>query len=159
MDKQTEYILNQIVYILKENHKSIKNDFPNIESGYIQAPFNFSDLEDLEKEYKIKIPVLHKQFIEKYSPKRFHIMFTDFYGIEALQIELKDFIPEELIQEGYLPFAGSSGNYYCLDMKSDTDKVYFFNHDKYNISEANLTFTDFFKEMLDAKLEHDKNNM
>ncbi len=86
-------------------------------------------------------------------------MYTDIYGITSLRKELKDYIPDELLEERFLPFAGSSGDYYCLNMETDEDKVYFFDHEEYQISDRKLNFKDFFQGLLDSKLElKEKNN-
>lgn len=158
MNKETEETIDSIVSILKLDNEDLLKEFPNIKLPLILTPYEETDLLELENKYNVKIPKSHREFIERYSPERFHIMFTDIYGISSLEKELEDYIPDELVKEGYLPFAGSEGNYYCLSMENDDDRVYFFDHEEFNISKSRMNFGSFFKNLLTAKLELQKKN-
>jgi hypothetical protein len=158
MNKETEETVDKIISILKQDNEDLLKEFPSITLPLILTTYKETDLLAVEKKYNIRIPKSHRDFIERYSPERFHIMFTDIYGISSLKKELESYIPDELLKEGYLPFAGSDGNYYCLSMESDDDRVYFFDHEEYNISKSGLTFGSFFKDLLSAKVELDKKN-
>ncbi|WP_206684096.1 SMI1/KNR4 family protein, partial [Pontibacter beigongshangensis] len=153
MNKEVEETIESIFSILRQESEELSKEFPNIKPSLILTSYNESEIEELEKEFNIKVPRIQKEFIAKYSPERFHIMYTDIYGIAGLRKELQDYIPEELLKEGYLPFAGSEGNYYCLNMEKDEDRVYFFDHEEYGISRTGLKFGSFFKDLLASKLE------
>ena len=153
MNMQAEEVIDKIVDILKQEGEELQKEYPNLQPGVIQTEFNHSDFDELERKFEVRIPKIQKDFIKKYSPVRFHLMYTDIYGLSGLNKELEDYVPEELLQEGLLPFAGCNGDYYCLNMGKDEDKVYFFDHEEFGASDSNMTFANFFKSLLEAKIE------
>lgn len=100
------------------------------------------EIENLEKKYKIKLPIQYKKFLYKYNggytprtkfkAKRITSDLRGFYGIGNVKLSIDKIELEEWLEKSFFPIAYDSfGNYIVIGLGDDNlGKIYFCDHEK-----------------------------